>query len=80
MASLGTTGGPLVLAVDLGTSSARAFAFDATGTRLDAGAQVPYAWATTPDGGAEADADAVAGDVERAIDGAVAALGAGAQR
>jgi gluconokinase len=76
-----SVGDPLVLAVDLGTSSARAFAYDAAGRRYGGGgAQVRYAWATTPGGGAEADAAAIVSGVEQAVDGAVAALGADAAR
>ena len=80
MGSLGDRAAPLVLAVDVGTSSVRAFAFDAARARLEAGARAPYAWATTAGGGAEADADAIVARVVEAVDGAVAALGADARR
>jgi gluconokinase len=46
----------MVIALDLGTSSARATLYDARGRAVDARFhQVPYAPATTPDGGVEHD-------------------------
>jgi gluconokinase len=48
--------GPLVLAIDVGTSSVRADLYDAHGRRLrDLGAQLPCPVETSPDGGATVD-------------------------
>lgn len=59
---------PLILSIDVGTSSVRTLLFDARGQDLDGfGAQIPYDVHTTPDGGAEIDADALAGLVIEAI-------------
>ena len=47
---------PLILAIDIGTSSSRASFFDETGTRIVAStSQRTYPLLTTPDGGAELD-------------------------
>jgi gluconokinase len=67
----------LVLALDVGTSSARARAFDADG-RAQPGAegQVSYEPRLTPDGGVELEADLLLGAVAEAIDGCLAGCGA----
>lgn len=61
------------LALDVGSSSVRAFVFDAAGRRL-AGTKLPYAWRTTPGGGVELEAarllDLVARALDEALDGA----------
>ena len=71
----------LVLALDVGTSSARARAFDAAG-RAQPGAEgrVSYEPRTTPDGGVELDADLLLAAAAEAIDAGLAGLGAGAAR
>lgn len=53
--------GPWILSVDVGTSSVRAGWVDAAGAPLagHAVARAEYAWRTTPDGGMEADAEAL---------------------
>ncbi|MEX2218661.1 MAG: gluconokinase [Phycisphaerales bacterium] len=67
----------LVLALDVGTSSARARAFDADG-RAHPGAegQVTYEPRTTPDGGVELDADALLAATADALDACLAGCGA----
>jgi gluconokinase len=67
----------LVLALDVGTSSARARAFDAEG-RGQPGAEghVAYEPRTTPDGGVELDADRLLDAVVRALDDCIAGCGA----
>jgi len=71
----------LVLALDVGTSSARARAFDASG-RAQPGAEghVAYEPRTTRDGGVELDADRLLEAVARAIDDCLAGGGPGAGR
>lgn len=71
----------LVLALDVGTSSTRARAFDASG-RAHPGAegQVGYEARVTADGGVELDADRLLAAVTDAVDGCLAALGADASR
>ena len=67
----------LVLALDVGTSSARARVFDAAGrAQPRAEGQVAYEPRTTPDGGVELDADALRDAVTRARDAALAGCGA----
>jgi gluconokinase len=66
----------LVMAVDVGTSSARTCCFDASGTRVPgADAQVTYPSLTSPDGGVELDADTVLDAVVTAVDGCLAGCG-----
>jgi gluconokinase len=43
----------LVVALDIGTSSVRAIAFDGAGHKVGEAAQIPYDQVTTPDGGVE---------------------------
>lgn len=59
------------LAVDVGSSSVRAFVYDATGRR-QGGAKLPYAWATTPDGGVEVEAGLLLERVASAVDATLA--------
>ncbi len=47
---------PLVFALDAGTSSVRALAFDTSGTQVGPIAQIAYSQTTTSDGGVECDA------------------------
>jgi len=66
-----------IMAVDVGTSSARAMLFGAGGRALDgARGQVQYEPRTTADGGVELDADLLLDAVARAIDECLAAGGA----
>lgn len=57
----------LALALDVGSSSVRAFIYDANGTRLG-GTKLPYGWRTTPDGGVEADASLLLERTASAVD------------
>ncbi len=67
---------PLVLSIDVGTSSLRVLAFDAMGKLLtDVGIQVAYEQRTTPDGGAELDADWLLRQTLDAINGLLGQLG-----
>src|SRR5919198_944456 len=60
---------PLVLALDVGTSSCRALLYDAGGRRVAGiGEQLKYEPRMTADGGAEMDADELVERVVRAID------------
>ena len=60
---------PLVLALDIGTSSTRAIIFDRRGRPLrDSECQLKYELTTTPDGGAEVDALMLADLVGQSID------------
>jgi gluconokinase len=60
---------PILVALDVGSSSVRALAFDHRGASLDAGVQRPYEPTTTPDGGVEIDADRLVGLTAEAVDG-----------
>jgi gluconokinase len=63
--ALGAAREPLVLALDVGTSSVRALVYDAAGQVVEgAHTQAPYALRTTADGGVEVDAAAL---VERTL-------------
>ena len=66
---------PVVVALDVGSSSVRALAFDAEGRALGLECQEPYEPDTTPDGGVEVDADRLARQAEAMLDGLVRALG-----
>lgn len=69
--SLANADAPLVLALDIGTSSVRALLFDRQCRAIEESeAQHPYEITTTPDGGAEADAKDVFAIVLRCLDGA----------
>ncbi len=71
---------PLVLALDLGSSSLRAIVFDRLGHELqDTEGRVPTQWRRTPEGGVEADPDALLEGACQAIDRALAAAGPSAQ-
>jgi gluconokinase len=60
---------PLVLALDVGTSSCRASIYDAGGRRVSGlGSHLVYAPQTTADGGAELDADILVQQVAQVID------------
>jgi gluconokinase len=60
---------PLVLAVDIGTSSARAAVYDAGAREIDGtDAHVRREFSATPDGGAEDEAEELLADVLRVID------------
>jgi gluconokinase len=66
-----------VLAVDAGTSSVRALAYDLAGNAVgESEEQLRYSLETTPDGGATYPAASLFDLTVRAIDGAVARLGA----
>ena len=64
----------LVLALDIGTSSVRALAFDAAGRKVGGEAQIPYAQTTTPDGGVEIGADFLLDLAARCLDQLVPTL------
>ncbi len=74
--SLADAKAPLVLAIDLGTSSFRALLFDARARAVDGTeAQHGHQVRSTPDGGAEADAPALFDLLVRCVDGALANAG-----
>lgn len=67
---------PLVLAIDIGSSSTRAIAFDAEARSVaGATARVEHRLTTDTEGAATLDADAVVADVVRVIDAVLARLG-----
>ena len=71
----------LVVALDVGTSSARARAFDAEGRALrGADGHVAYEPAATADGGVELDAPALVSASAAALDRCLAGLGARAKQ
>jgi gluconokinase len=75
--SLAAARAPLIVALDAGTSSVRALAFDAEGTAIrESEVQISYAIDTTPDGGATYSANALFDLTVRCIDGVVDQLGA----
>jgi gluconokinase len=55
------------LALDVGSSSVRAFVYDTAGRRVG-GAKLPYGWNTTPGGGVELEAERLLERVVSAID------------
>jgi len=57
----------LIVALDIGTSSARALCFDLSGAQVGAIAQIPYSQTTTDDGGVECDALMLLGLVEHCL-------------
>src|SRR5215470_5830115 len=66
----------LVMSLDVGTSSARARCFDASGAGVPGtDTQVKYEPITTPDGAAELDADLLVHAVARAIDASLEGCG-----
>lgn len=72
----GTARDPLVLALDVGTSSVRALLFDGTGAVVDnVDVQIPYQLDTTREGAVSVDADVLVEVTARAVDGALAAAG-----
>ena len=71
---------PILAALDVGSSSVRALAFDRRGESLDVGVQRPYEPTTTPDGGVEIDADRLVELTAETLDGLVAALGGRIER
>lgn len=72
---------PLVLTLDIGTSSLRAMLFDSRGRALaDHWAQISYEMRTTPDGGVESDAEVLLARAEEAIDAVLARAGSLAGR
>ena len=68
-------GDPIVVALDVGSSSVRAIAFDRLGQSLDLACQLPYEPTTTPDGGVEIEADRLLGLTAEALDGLLVTLG-----
>ena len=58
----------LVVALDIGTSSVRALAFDNAGRKVGAEAQIPYVQTTLPDGGVEIGADFLLDLLGRCLD------------
>src|SRR5690606_5648067 len=71
---------PLVLTIDIGTSSVRAILFDAAGHVVDdLVAQETHQMETTPDGGAVFDADAVLAHTANAVDSVLIRAGSQAE-
>ena len=67
---------PLVLAIDVGSSSARAIVFDAEATALPgAAAAVPHEFDTDASGAATLDPDRLVSAIEACVDGAIARSG-----
>jgi gluconokinase len=72
---------PLIVALDAGTSSVRALAFDGLGRAIgETEEQLPYSLEITPDGGATFPAEPLFDLTVRAIDGVAARLGDAAAR
>jgi gluconokinase len=72
---------PLILTLDIGSSSVRAIVFDARACSLaNLTAQVKYQFRTTPDGGVEIDADPLLEHCVHVIDEMVGGLGDRAKR
>lgn len=73
--SLADARAPLIVALDAGTSSVRALAFDSMGRAiLESEEQLPYALESTPHGGATFPAESLFDLTVEAIDGVVARL------
>jgi gluconokinase len=73
--SLAVDRAPLIVALDAGTSSVRALAFDSHGHAIaETEEQIPYTLETTPDGGATYPAEPLFDLTVKAIDGVVARL------
>jgi gluconokinase len=66
---------PLIVTLDVGSSSVRALCFDATGRALSVERQLRYELDTTPDGGVEVDAERLFALTADALDGLLADLG-----
>jgi gluconokinase len=64
----------LVVALDIGTSSVRAIAFDGAGRKVGEATQIPYDQVTTPDGGVEVDAAMLLELVGDCLDGLLPGL------
>jgi gluconokinase len=74
--TVGKSSSPLVLALDVGTSSARAIVYDAIGRRVEgAESHLPYRMLSTADGGVEIDADLLTEIVFSSIDQLLARFG-----
>ena len=72
---------PLVLTIDIGTSSARVLLFDRLGRMVEGvEGRASYSTRTTPDGGVEFDAEELLDYVFRALDGALHGAGALAEK
>lgn len=79
--TLAEAAAPLVLSIDIGSSSVRALLFDARArTVAGVGAHERYALRASQDGAAEDDADAAVERVVRCVDAALAQAGAAAGR
>ena len=59
---------PFILALDAGTSSVRALAFDTSGAPIGTASQIAYLQTTTTDGGVETDAEALLLLLEKCVD------------
>lgn len=66
---------PLIVALDVGSSSVRALAFDPQGRPWGEACQLVYEPVTTPDGGVEIDAERLLELLAEALDGLLAGLG-----
>src|SRR5262245_28814038 len=66
---------PLIVTLDVGSSSVRALCFDAAGRALPVERQIRYELDTTPDGGVEVDAERLLALTGEALDGLLADLG-----
>lgn len=66
---------PLIVTLDVGSSSVRALAFDADGRSLGLECQRDYEPTTTPDGGVEMEPERLLGLAGEALDGLLADLG-----
>jgi len=66
---------PLIVTLDVGSSSVRALCFDATGRALPVERQLRYELDTTPDGGVEVDSERLLALTGETLDGLLADLG-----